>query len=170
MTITATRVDSTTNLGSARLTFRMLDAHHLPSSVSMKVIPGITDAQIGNIATDIETLSNAKCCDGELTIPFTVTGGKATAAAATYYDKYDLARLRYASAADCRDRIAFSVPAPIMMLFSGVANRVVDVANAALVALNGHLAGVLASEDGATDFSFDAGYRDTVNAPTPTGV
>jgi hypothetical protein len=168
MAIAATRkTNGGANPGSAVLSLKMQDVRHNLFSVSLRVVPDISDAQIGVISDAIESISNAKICDFSLTLPGNISGGKAAATALMYPDKYQMGRFSYASSADCRERIFFTVGAPLSTIFVGVENRIVSDTNALVIALNASLAGVLASKDGATDFVYDSGYRDGTNMPTP---
>jgi hypothetical protein len=158
------------NPGYSLLTFAMTDGRHLPCSVSLRVIPTITPTQIDTIGAAIESISNAKICATTLTAYFDVTGGKAAASTAMYADKYTLARVRFASSANCREKVTVSVPAPLTAIFSGSGNVVLDITNALVTALSGSLVGILSSPEGDTAFALDGGNRDTLAMPSPTGI
>jgi hypothetical protein len=153
--------------GSALLSISMTDARHYSFTVALRVIPEISDAQVATIVTALEALSNGKACDWTLSLGGTLAGGKAAAEDATYSDKFDLARLKYASTADCTERLSFAVGAPKVAIFTGTEKRILNDANALVTALNAALADVLSSRDGNTAFVLDSGYRDKIPMPTP---
>lgn len=153
--------------GNATLSIVMEDRYRDQKTLSLRVRPDISTAQIITIVDTLELLSSAKVCHISLTQNFNVRGNKANADTAGFDGVDSIGQFTFVSASSCKDTLGFGVPAVRPAAYSGIKLILGDDLAATVVNFNAAVEPVLQDKGGVRSYLYDNHYRKTTPLNRP---